>query len=323
MALAVLGVGAVSALGQGAAALRQGLERPDEPEAELACVATAAGERILCVYRAECLGLERFVPPRALRRLDHLSRMALLASHLALEDAAVEIADRTRLGLAFGSAFGPQSASDAFNDSVMDGGDRCASPSAFAGSVHNALASQVSIALRIEGPCQTVTAFGQTLGGVLSWADAWLARGEVDYVLAGAGEEVTPFRAFCAASCGGRAALSEGFCAFLLGRPEDAAGRALVEVVSSGRCALDGACRLELPAGPWSVIHSHQGLVGEEAAVDFAHFAHASALPLPECLPPGAGFDLAMAVLELPGSGRTACFSADREGRYTLLVVAR
>ncbi|MBI4879582.1 MAG: beta-ketoacyl synthase chain length factor [Planctomycetes bacterium] len=323
MALAVLGVGAVSALGQGAGTLEDGLAGRRLPAAEHETIATVSGEATLAVFRARSDGLERYVQARALRRLDRLSRMALLASHLALEDAGVHIADRSRLGLAFGSAFGPQSASDAFNDSLIEGGDRCASPTAFAGSVHNALGSQASIALGIEGPCQTVTALGQTLGGVLAWAEAWLARGEVDYVLAGAGEEVTPFAAFCAASAGGRAVLSEGFTAFLLGAGAQAQRRARVERTLSGHLTAHDARRLDFLPDLETLILSHDGGLGAEAAARLARSPVPACTPLPDCLPPCAGFDLALAALWSRAAGQTACLSFDRAARYTLVVLAR
>jgi hypothetical protein len=66
--------------------------------------------------------------------------------------------------------------------------------------VHNAPASQVAIALGIEGPCTTVTTFGHTASGALRTAEAWLAEGAADKVLVGLGDEFHPVGAYALAN---------------------------------------------------------------------------------------------------------------------------
>lgn len=185
----ILGVGSASALGCGVGSLRAGLEGTAQPRIDNVEVATRSGVQVLPVYVANAEGLERFVPRRALRRLDEFTRMALLASFLALEDSGVSLEDTSRIGVVLGTAYGPMETTFRYQDTIIDDGDKGASPTLFANSVHNAPASSVSIFMKIEGPCLTLTNFELTTTEVLRTACAWLEQGTVDFVLAGVGDE--------------------------------------------------------------------------------------------------------------------------------------
>ncbi|NQU43375.1 beta-ketoacyl synthase chain length factor [bacterium] len=205
------------------------------PRIENVEVALPDGTLSLPVYRAEAEGLERFVAKRSLRRIDPFARMALLASYLALEDAGGERPSPERIGVVFGTGYGSLGATFAFQDSVIDFGDKCASPTYFASSVHNALAAQVSISLDVQGPCQTLTGFEQSVGTSFALALSWLREGKADQVLVGAGDEYHPVLGYALArhpefpktpkppvrpldfdTCSYLP--GEGFTAFLLGR---------------------------------------------------------------------------------------------------------
>ncbi len=165
---------------------RQGAANPNH-DGEGAAVQTESGP--VPVYEASVDDLDRFMPRRALRRLDKFTRMALLASFMAVKDAGLPIEDRSRIGIVFGTGFGPLETTFRYQDKIIDQGDRGASPTLFANSVHNAPASAVSIFMKIKGPCLTITNFERTTTEVLRSASAWLSRGTVDYVLAGVGDE--------------------------------------------------------------------------------------------------------------------------------------
>lgn len=227
----IAGMGTVSALGTGIDTLRDGLDNKVLPDIVVEKVEGAEGEADLKVYRAQVDGLDRFVSKRALRRIDRFSKMALTASLLAIEDSGITIADRARVGIVFGSGYGPLSTTFGFLDSLIEFGDKCASPTLFANSVHNALAAQVSISMKIEGPSLTVTSFEDTFGAVLQTACSWLRDGSVDYVIAGAGDEYSPVRGYASMLYGVSQTESmdpisftdctykpgEGFAAFMLG----------------------------------------------------------------------------------------------------------
>ena len=237
MSVSLLGIGVVSALGCGVDSLRAGLRGEAQPSLEQCSVEGPNGVVALDVARAELTDLERFIPKRRQRRMDRLSKMALLAAHLAVEDGGLELNEPERVGLAIGSGYGPLQTTFAFQDSFLEHGDPCASPTHFANSVHNAVASQVSMSLGFAGPCCTVSCFGHSVAGALQAAECWLREGLADHVLFGAGDEHCPVRDYAVA--GGAASscqangdekvgdsppvLGEGFVAFLLGRVEQQA----------------------------------------------------------------------------------------------------
>lgn len=189
MNLSILGIGTVSALGSGIHTLRDGLQGKIKPNIEEKTIPTANGNKMLPVYLPVVEDLDRFIPKRALRRVDQFAQIALLSTHLAIEDAGIEFEDKSRVGVVFGSGYGPTRTTFKFLDNIIDDGDIGASPTHFANSVHNALASQVSIFLGFTGPCSTVTCFEHTLSNVLVIAQSWLDQDIVDYVLVGLGDE--------------------------------------------------------------------------------------------------------------------------------------
>lgn len=167
---------------------------PEELRAALAAGAPGACE---APARAETSGLEAFIPRRELRRIDHFSRLALLGAHLALKDAGGFDGPRERLGVVVATGYGPTATTFAFLDSVIDGGDPCASPTHFSNSVHNAAAAHVSILLGVTGPSLTVSQFELSVASALLTARQWLAEDRVDAVLFGAVDEHCGVLGYC------------------------------------------------------------------------------------------------------------------------------
>lgn len=264
--------------------------------------------------------LARFLPERRLRRVDRFSRMALLAAWLALEDAGGErfaAVDRERIGLAFGTGHGAQEPTYAFKDAIRRDGDRLAPPTAFAGSVTNAMAAQVTMALDIRGPCQTLATFERTVVEVLATAALWLEGGAADLVLAQMGDESSDVLHYAAAKLGGdRSATSlpcgpgEGCVAFLLAREEAGAGR-------RGLLVLDG----EPAAGrPWG-----SGVACGSTPAGAAAEPLDSSAPGPDIcrsLPVAFAFELA-AALESRANLPIDCWSRDRQGTVATVRVER
>src|SRR3972149_3161853 len=147
---------------------------------------------------------KKYTDKRQDSRIDRFIQMALLSSFLAIEDSGLILDDRTRIGIIFGSGYGPLQTTFRFLDSLIDFGDKCASPTLFANSVHNSLASHVSILLKVQGPCLTVTCFEQTTFSVMTTAINWLREGTADYVLAGVGDEYCDVRGYATLLSGGR-----------------------------------------------------------------------------------------------------------------------
>ena len=234
MALSILGIGTVGALGSGIKTLKEGLQGSRKPQIAIEEIESPNGIVQLPVYKAQPEGLDAFVPKRALRRVDPFARMALLSSHLAVEDSGLEIIDMSRVGIVFGSGHGASQTTFNFLDGIINDGDRGASPTHFANSVHNALASQVSIFMKATGPCSTITCFEHSVSQVFFTAQTWLDLGMVDYVLTGFGDEYCDVLGYAAAGFNGQSVQKneplnfekcsftpgEGHITFLLSRSE-------------------------------------------------------------------------------------------------------
>lgn len=149
------------------------------------------------LYQADTSPLETYLNKRALRRIDHFSRLALLGAFQALEDWGQAELDRSRLGVVICSGFGALNTTFKFLDSVLENGDSFASPTAFSNSVHNSAAAHISIQLKITGPSLTVSQFDQSLVSGLISAQQWLDEGRVDAVLLGAVDEYCSVLGYC------------------------------------------------------------------------------------------------------------------------------
>jgi 3-oxoacyl-[acyl-carrier-protein] synthase II len=192
----VVGVGVVGGFGSGVAALREAL-RGSVPEPTILAVPCWDANHEMPVLAADTAPLMRFVDRRALRRVDRFSRLAMLAAHLALEDAGLTTADLRDAGLVFATGYGASVSTLAFLDSVIDDGDPGSSPTAFSGSVHNAAAANLSIVAGITGPCLTVSNFELSLHAALLSAARWIAEGRASTVLLGAVDEFGPVIGYC------------------------------------------------------------------------------------------------------------------------------
>ncbi len=233
----ILGIGVACAAGNSLDAVRETRSGHRPPRIETESVETARGAVAMPIYRADVEDLGPDLPKRQLRRMSHFARLALFTAFAARRDAGWDAwPDPARVGIVLGTGHGPIRVSCEFQDSFVDGGDKCASPTGFANSVHNAPASQISIAMGLQGPCQTVTTLEQTTAGVLMTAQDWLRHGEVDCVLACVGDEYCPMTGYAYALAAGEACAlappiqpldltsctslpGEGVVAFLLGRP--------------------------------------------------------------------------------------------------------
>jgi hypothetical protein len=170
------------------------------------------------------------------------------------------------------------------------------------------------MALRIEGPCQTVTCFEWTTAGVLQTARAWLSEGVVDFVLAGVGEEYCPVLGYAAASLGAGAdpaiepfnferctyAPGEGFAAFLLG--DAGAAQAKYGRIEDARVLQNAALIKERLETHQAVFLAACGARREGAAyrkITFEGLNYAAHAPLFGAMPVGLGFELAAAALSI------------------------
>lgn len=196
MRMAIDGVGVVGGFGCGLDALTAALASGLMPPTEVCPVPGDESIRIPALL-ADSAALEMYLGKRATRRIDHFSKLALLGAYQALQDAGELEASRERLGVIIATGYGPTRTTFAFLDSVMDGGDICASPTHFSNSVHNAAAAHVAIQLKAGGPNLTVSQFEMSVSSALMTAGLWLEEGRVDKVLFGAVDEYCSVLGYC------------------------------------------------------------------------------------------------------------------------------
>lgn len=352
MSISLLGIGVVSALGCGIGSVKAGLEGSIQPLIQEHRIETADGEISLPCYTAGVIGLDRFVPRASLRRIDRFIQMSLLSSYLAVEDSGIDLKEKTRVGIVLGSGYGPLQTTFAFLDSLIDFGDKCASPTLFANSLHNAPASQASLSLKIQGPSLTLTCFERTTESVMSVARNWLHEGMADYVLAGVGDEYCDVRGYATVLSGSRdiAGLKpldfdectylpgEGFVAFLLGRGPSEKGYGRIIDIKTGNhdagIARDHEALFLAANGEQST-----GRFYKPRTTEGNRFRAYSALY--GSMPVGNGFDVAIAALSLKegviypspgehtkaeclnGSERIGCLAYDRKGNHSLITLSR
>ena len=148
-------------------------------------------------YISDTSYLNTIIPKRALRRIDHFSKLALTGAYLAIKDAGLQSLNSKTTGLVICSGYGSTKTTFSFLDSIIDYGDACSSPTLFSNSVHNAAAGHISILLELEGPSLTVSQFEMSVPSALLSAIQWLREERVERVLFGAVDEYCDVLGYC------------------------------------------------------------------------------------------------------------------------------
>lgn len=308
--IVIQGLGVLGGFGTGIEAFANALVTGQSLPSGLS-VPTSGGPIELAAFRADTSLLKEFVPARSLRRMDHFSKMGLLAAHLALVDAGLpatgEGAVRQEgLGVIIASGYGATTTTYALLDSIINDGDACTSPTHFANSLHNACAANISIGLGATGPNLTVSQFGLSVPSALLTARQWLLDGRVERVLFGAVDELSDligyswFRKRGMTSAGGMRPLDTGAETALPG--EGAAFLVLsAEAGQGGYCTLEEVAlgrlrgQLALPEGLLLLGADGRRELGPAYAAQAAGTQVACFTPLYGSLPAGPAFDLAAA----------------------------
>lgn len=314
MALSIIGLGPVCALGSGVENFRFGLKGQHMPRVAEKLIEGPLGNTKLSVYEARFEGIDRFIPRRSLRRIDNFAKMALLSTHLALEDAGVRIKNSSRTGIIVGSGNGPVRTTFDFLDGIIEDGDHCALPTHFANSVHNALASHISIFLDIQGPCTTITCFDSTVANVVMTARNWLEEGAVDTVIAGFGDEYCDVLGYSAVGFGaterekiepfeyGKCTFlpGEGYLTFVFSAEPGEKMYGVLDGIGMNLSAEETEKRLRSLSGP--LIVSAKGKVKESESykkLDLSGKKVAAYSPLYGGMPVTSAFDIAAAAVFL------------------------
>jgi 3-oxoacyl-[acyl-carrier-protein] synthase II len=290
------------------------------------------------------------VPGLKTRRLDRLSAWALVASSLAIQDAAIDLSkiDRSRVAVVFGTGFGCAELTEAFFQSAAANGWAGTDPSPFPEGLANAPASHVALWHGLRGPNITIGSTGFAGESALIQAGSLLRHGQADLAIVLAGDTLTravyewyEAAGLLSPACnkadplpeGGGFVPSEGVVALVLepaGRKEArcyahfssgrcAAGGKAVEIVgamlggavpSLTVCAGNGA-----PCGASSTTELAREISGHDAAIVPAQ---AVAAGLADA---GALLHLILALSSRPRSGQALSLGTSGAGGFAALLL--
>ncbi len=136
-----------------------------------------------------------WIDRRGLRRMDRVTQFAVVASHLAVEDAGLTIeGDGERAGVVIATGNGSSETFETLDADLLDRGPERASPLMVPMTIVNMSAGQVSIALGLRGPSSCVVTACASGNHGIGDAAALIRRGTADVMLAGGTEAgITPF----------------------------------------------------------------------------------------------------------------------------------
>jgi 3-oxoacyl-[acyl-carrier-protein] synthase II len=185
------GIGVIGGFGCGTQSLEEAVIRLIRPIAEPMRKSFGADKTAPAPpeLAADTALLGRFVPPKALRRVDHYSRMAILAGYLALQDAKQDARSDEGLpepmGVIVATGMGPTAGTLDAQSPDADAADLRLSPIQFSNSVHNAAAAYISMLLKIRGPNVSINQYDMSVPLAFQTALDWLEEGRAASVLVG------------------------------------------------------------------------------------------------------------------------------------------
>jgi 3-oxoacyl-[acyl-carrier-protein] synthase II len=191
--VAVTGIGVVSPIGIGRTAFWSALRDGRSGIAPVEGLARRSGRPRIAAAVGEFAARELIASP-LFRRMDRLSRMAVAASRLAVDDAGLvpDALSGERVGVVFGTAFGDTEDSATHLERVLTRGPAAASPMVFANLVMNAPAGYIAMEFGWTGVNFTVAQAEVTGEQAIALGCELLRSGSADVVLAGGGDELSP-----------------------------------------------------------------------------------------------------------------------------------
>jgi len=150
-------------------------------------------------FKASTREINDFFSSKQIRRIDHFSKMALLAASLAIENAGFQLGDikEKKIGVILATGHGAMNSTYAFKDSINKRGDSFASPIFFSKSIHNASMANLTIQLGIKGPNLTISQHSFSFQSAMLTACTWINEGICDQVLMGGADEFCETLGYC------------------------------------------------------------------------------------------------------------------------------
>lgn len=223
MDIQVRGIGPLGGFGAGIDQLKPLIEGHRDIGPDVLTIEKNKKLMTLACFRADTSRLDEFISPKKLRRIDHLSRMALLGSCLAIADAKLSPKELEDTGIILATGYGALDTGFSFLSSFLDKGDQLSKPTLFSNSVHNAAAAYISIFLGIKGPSLSVSQFDLSVPSALLTAMNWIQEGRANSVLVGGVDEYCDVLGYAAANLHAAnnnkmPTLGEGGCFFVLSK---------------------------------------------------------------------------------------------------------
>jgi 3-oxoacyl-[acyl-carrier-protein] synthase II len=175
VSVAVTGRGVVTSLGEGADAFFDDL--------------TAGRSGIVDgLSAASAFDPERYLDPRAARRMDRFTHFGLVAALEAAAEAKVSECDPARVAILLGTGIGGLGTLQDQCASFFERGERGVSPNFVPMMMPNAAAGQVAIHLGLHGPGFSIASACATGSHAIGEGMRMIERGDADVVLAGGAE---------------------------------------------------------------------------------------------------------------------------------------
>src|SRR5919199_5325742 len=185
--VAVTGLGAVTPLGNDA---RSTWDAALAGRSGIDWIASFDASEFPVRIAAEVKGFDPtgLAPPKELRRMERYVQLSLAAAREAVDDAALDGFDPTRVGIIFGSAIGGLIGIASQAEVLRDRGHDRVSPNFIPGVLVDTASGQLAISLGIRGPNYAVVSACATGSHAVGEAAELVRRGDADAVLAGGTE---------------------------------------------------------------------------------------------------------------------------------------
>lgn len=155
----------------------------------------ASAFRVRIAGEVKGFSTEGFIEKKKLKEMDRFTEFALVAAHMAIADAKLELSDeeRERAGCFVGVGIGGLATLEKTKATLMEKGPTKVSPYSIPGIIANLAAGQVTMAHGLRGPSYCTTSACSSGAHALGEAAQWIRRGLCDVMVAGGAEAtVTP-----------------------------------------------------------------------------------------------------------------------------------
>ena len=136
---------------------------------------------------------EKWIEPKEVKKFDLFVHFALAATHMALEDAGLEITEENanRIGVVIGSGIGGFPLIERQHEILLERGPKRVTPFFIPGAIINMCSGLVSIRTGAKGPNMATCTACSTSAHAIGDALLYIRNGYADAIIAGGSEAVT------------------------------------------------------------------------------------------------------------------------------------